>query len=128
MRRPAKSVCLFGIFVAALSVAMLAVPNILLGLFGVPPTSEVRTRVAGIGPVLIAFYYIQAARHEMTEFFRWTVYARASVILFFSLFVLLGLAPAALILFGVIDLLGASWTAAALRPAANPVPQPVEHW
>jgi hypothetical protein len=65
--------------------------------------------------IVLAFYYLHAARAEMTEFFQWTVYARASVIVFFSAFVALGLVEPVLILFGVIDLLGAGWTEMALR-------------
>ena len=67
--------------------------------------------------VILAFYYTQAARNELTNFFQWTAYARASVILFFIVFVLLDMAQPALILFGVIDLLAAVWTHLALRSA-----------
>ena len=60
-------------------------------------------------------YYIQVARKEMTDFFKLTVYTRSSLIIFFAAFVLLGLASPTLILFGVVDLLGAIWTGLALR-------------
>ena len=63
----------------------------------------------------LSFYDIQAARAEWTDFFRWSVYTRGSVILFFVAFVLLGLAPPVLLLFGLVDLLGATWTGLALR-------------
>jgi len=52
---------------------------------------------------------------EMTDFFRWTVYTRSTVIVFFAAFVLLGFARPPLIMFGVVDLLGAIWTSLALR-------------
>lgn len=47
--------------------------------------------------------------------FRWPVPARASVMIFFAGFVVLGFAEPMLILFGVVDLLGAAWTGLALR-------------
>ena len=47
-----------------------------------------------------------------------TVYGRAPVIVFFVSFVLLGIAHAALIMFGVVDLAAAAWTALALRAEA----------
>ena len=65
--------------------------------------------------LLLGFYYLQAARTELTGFFRWTVYARSTVIIFFTVFVLLGYASPALILFGAVDLAGAIWTALSLR-------------
>jgi hypothetical protein len=61
------------------------------------------------------YYYIQAARNEMTGFFRLTVHSRASVIVFFVALVALGLAQPMLIMFGVVDPLAAIWTALALR-------------
>jgi hypothetical protein len=53
----------------------------------------------------------------MTDFFGWTIWARSSVILCFSLFVVMGLASHQLLIFGAVDLLGAIWTGLALRPA-----------
>ena len=69
----------------------------------------------GFSLLILAYYYIQAARNEMTGFFRFAVHGRASVIVFFIAFVVLGLAQPMLILFGVADLLAAIWTAVALR-------------
>ena len=53
--------------------------------------------------------------HELTDFIRWTMYPRSTVILFFAAFVLLGLARPPLLLFGVVDLFGAIWTGLAMR-------------
>jgi hypothetical protein len=66
---------------------------------------------------LLAFYYIQAARKSLAEFIQWTVYARASVIVFFVAFVMLGLARPMLLLFALVDLLAATWTELTLRSA-----------
>jgi hypothetical protein len=59
--------------------------------------------------------------------FRLTVYACSSVIVFFAAFVLLGFANAPLILFGVVDLLGAIWTGLALRSAETTWQKPALH-
>lgn len=115
MSNSARSVFVFGLYLAGLSLILLGGPNFLLGLFGLPATTEVWVRVVGMLVLLLAFYYIQAARAELTLFFQWTVYVRASVIVFFSAFVVLGYATAPLILFGVVDLLGAIWTELTLR-------------
>jgi hypothetical protein len=115
MSKSALSVFVFGLYLALLGIVLLVVPNFLLGLFFLPPTTEVWIRISGMLLLFLGFYYTQAARKEMTDFFRWTIYVRATVILFFTAFVLLGLAEPSLILFGVVDLLGAIWTGAALR-------------
>lgn len=115
MSRPAISVLVFAIYMVGLGLVLLIAPNALLSLFGLPATSEVWIRVVGMLVLLLSLYYFLAARNELTQFFGWTVYARSSVIVFFSAFVLLGFASPMLILFGVIDLLGATWTALALR-------------
>jgi hypothetical protein len=100
-----------------LGLVLLVAPNFLLGLFFLPGTNEVWVRVVGMLVLFLGFYYFQTARKEMTDFFRWTVYLRSTVIVFFAIFVLLGFAGPPLVLFGVVDLLGAIWTGLALRPA-----------
>lgn len=115
MSNGAKSVLVFAIYLLFLGATLLVIPNALLSLFAYPTTDEVWIRVAGMLLVMIAFYYIQAARNELIAFFRWTVYARATVILFFVVFVILGFARPILILFGTVDLLAALWTAVVLR-------------
>ena len=119
MSNSAKSVFVFGVYLVVLGITFLVMPNVPLALFGFPATNEVWIRVVGMLLVLLAFYYIQAARKELTDFFQWTVYTRASVIVFFIAFVVLDLVQATLILFGVVDLLGAIWTQLALRSSRS---------
>jgi hypothetical protein len=115
MSKAAKSLFVFGIYLIVIGLAFLLVPNMQLRLFGFPETSEPWIRVMAVLLLLLAFYYIQAARSEMTKFIRLTVPARASVIVFFIAFIAFGLAQPMLIMFGVVDLLAAIWTSSALR-------------
>ena len=115
MSPAARSVFVFGLYLAGLGGALMLVPNLVLAPFGFPPTSEVWLRVAGSLVAIIGFFFLVAARHELTPFFRATLFARSFLFVSLSGFVLAGLAPAQLILFGVIDLLGALWTFFALR-------------
>ena len=115
MSYSAKTVFVFGIYLVVLGITLIAAPNLLLAAFGFPATNEVWIRVVGMLVLILAFYYTQAARKALTVFFQWTVYARASVFVFFLALVVLGLTKAALILFGAVDLLGAIWTGLALR-------------
>jgi hypothetical protein len=115
MSKSTLSVFVFGLYLLVLGIVMLVAPNFLLGLFSIPSTTEVWIRVAGMLVLFLGIYYTLSSRNGMTNFFPWTVYVRSSVILFFIAFVLLGFVKPQLILFGVVDLLGAIWTGLALR-------------
>ena len=117
MSNSARSVFVFGLYVAVLGIMLIVAPNFLLRTISRTSTTEVWIRVVGLLLLYLGFYYTQAARKEMTDFFRWTVYLRSTVIVFFAAFVLLGFANPPLIMFGVVDLLGAIWTGLALRSA-----------
>lgn len=115
MSRAAKSLLIFGIYLCGLGLSLLLAPNLILQLFGVPPTNEVWIRINGMFLLCLSFYYVQTARNELTMFIRWTIWTRIAVIFYFAAFVLLLSAPNALLLFGLIDLLAAIWTWLALK-------------
>ncbi len=115
MRDATISMYVFGVYLGLTGITLLVAPNFLLGLLGISATSQVWIRVVGEFGIFVSFYYIQAARTRLVPFYYWTVYARASVILFSVTFVLLGLVEAVVLLLALIDLLGAIWTGLALR-------------
>ncbi len=119
MSRAATSIRVFGIYLIFLGAAVIAAPNLVLALFGLPPTSEVWLRVVGLLAAILGFYYVQAARHDLVPFYRASVPARVAAFLGFVAFVLFGLVKAPLILFGAVDLLGAGWTFFALRSSSS---------
>jgi hypothetical protein len=118
MSQAAKSLFVFGIYLCALGLILLLIPNRILQVFGAPPTNEVWIRINGMFVLCLSFYYLQAARHGLTDFIRWTVWTRIAVIFYFTAFVLLISAPRALLLFGLIDLAAALWTWLALKKEA----------
>jgi hypothetical protein len=115
MSSPAKSVFAHGIYLVLSGITLITVPNLLFGLLGITATGEVWIRVVGVLTLILGFYFIQAARQEVTEFIRWTVVARITFMSFCVIFVLLGFIGPVLLLFGLLDLLGAIWTGLALR-------------
>jgi hypothetical protein len=121
MTRAAVSVLVFAFYLLALGALLVVAPNVILGLFGLPAASEVWIRVVGVLTFNIGYYYAQAARHGLTQFFRFTVHARSAVVVFFAAFVAAGLVKPVLILFGLVDLAGAVWTWRAIpRSSAQP--------
>lgn len=115
MSRAATSLFVFTIYLLGLGLILIFFPNFLLGMFGMPATSEVWIRVVGVLLWIIAYYYYVSARAEFRPMLVASVYARAAVIVFFAAFVLFKLAQPTLILFGGIDLLAAGWTWWALK-------------
>ncbi len=118
MTPASKSIYYFGFYLALLAVTLLAFPNTLLGLFQIELTSEVWIRVVGVVVLNIGILYVFMASSSNVLFMTLTIYLRASVLLWFIIFVALGMAPVQLILFGLADAAGAVWTLVTLRKKA----------
>lgn len=115
MSKSAFSLRVFSIYMFTLGAVLVADPNLLLSILGIPETQEVWIRVVGMLVIIIGYLEFMASRNELLVFFRWSVKARLSVLVFFISFVVLGFAPPILILFGAIDAAAAIWTAVCLR-------------
>ena len=115
MSKAARSSFVFGIYLVLLGLFLLIAPNTLIMFFGLPAANDVWIRVLGMVLFLLSYYYIQAARKNLTDFFRWSVVVRASVIVFFAVFVILDVVKPILLLFGGADFVAAMWTYLALR-------------
>ena len=119
VNRAATSILVFGIYLAAVGAILLFAPNLLLGVLGFPPTTEVWIRVVGILVLYLAYYFVRSARAGTVDFWRWTTHVRFALIFFFAGLVLLRLAQPQLLLLGVADFSGAIWTTLALRQSAQ---------
>jgi len=120
MKTSAKTLLVFGIYLIGMGAGFVLMPNLLLAPLGFPPTTEVWSRVVGALALLLAFYYIQAARANLRPLIEWTVTGRMSVFVLFTLFVLAGWASPMLAVLGSFDLVMALWTAWALRKESQP--------
>jgi hypothetical protein len=115
MSRSALSLFVFSIYLYIMGFVLVVTPDTLVRIFKFPDADGLWIRVVGMLVIILGFYYSHVARAEIRPFFVWTVIARSSVLLFFLAFVIAGLAPPALILFGVIDFAAAMWTLFAMR-------------
>ena len=122
MTRSGRSLWVFGLYVWLVAAGLLLIPNLMLGLFGLPETNEIWIRVVGIPLVLLGGYYFLAGRNDLVPFIRLSVPARASVILFYLILALTGAVEPTILLFGVVDLVGAGWTALSIRADQTNVP------
>lgn len=115
MTPAARTLFQFGLYLLVAGSALLLVPALMLQPLGVPVPADVWVRVVGLLAIALGLYYRVAARAELLAFMRLSVWVRLGVAVVFGAFVLGGLAPAALLGFGLIDAAGAAWTARALR-------------
>jgi hypothetical protein len=105
------SVFVFGIILVAIhGFGFVVIPNTVLGLFKVPQTKEVWIRILGFIIALLGAYYIVAGLYHLTAFAWATVFGRFAVLLFLIVIAALKMTKATIILFGIIDAAGATWT------------------
>ena len=115
MTPAARSLQVFGIYLLVLAAALVIAPNVLLALFGMPPTQEVWIRILGLLVGIVGAYDVLMATRSLRPLYMATVVARAVAFILLTAFALLQIGPPQLALFGIIDLLGALWTWSALR-------------
>jgi hypothetical protein len=118
MKKSSLSLFVFGMYLIGIGLGLVFIPNFVLGTLGLPATDEVWPHVVGALALVLAFYYISAARADLRPFAQWTVPARIAVFLAFAGFVFAGWVGPIMIVLGVVDLLGALWTGSALKTEA----------
>ena len=91
------------------------IPNVALGLFGLPTTTEIWVHVLGYSLLAVAGDFLVAARREVTDLFRISIAFRLGLLVVFGLLVAAGSASPALLLLAVSDVIFALWTALGLR-------------
>ena len=104
------SIYVFGIYTVFVGAGFLFMPNVVLPMFKMPKTEEPWIRVMAVLVLVIAALYLVAGYYNLPEIFWATVFTRFFVLLGFSALVLAKKAQPMLIMFGVIDALGAVWT------------------
>jgi hypothetical protein len=110
MYSTATSIFVFGIYLFFVGAGFLLIPNILLPLFGFPKTEEPWIKVMATLVLIIAFFYLVAARHDIIPIYWASVFGRFFTFLIFMVLVFTKNAKPMLILFGIVDALGALWT------------------
>lgn len=119
--KSALSVLVFGVYLSILALGFLIFPNTALSLLGLPHTNEVWIRVVGMLLLGMSYYYIQMSRLEFKPFFRFSAQARAMVIVFIIVFLLLDYTKIGLLILALVDFLAALWTAFALKSESESI-------
>lgn len=119
MHPASRSIKVFGIYVILTGIGLLLAPALVLAPLGVPAPTEIWIRVLGALAVVLGFYYWACGSADAVAFFHASIRGRVLFAALSLLIVVVFAAPAQLLLFAVIDLLGAAWTARGLSAGAR---------
>ena len=118
-----RSMQVWAIYALVIGASLLLIPNVILGVFGIPETEEVWVRVVGVVVLAIDVLYWSFVRRgaevalPATVYERWLVAALLAVLAFTT-------GPWQLVLFGLADFAGGIWTFVALRSDDQEVKRP----
>ncbi len=115
----ARSLQAFGLYLCIAGVGLLLAPALLLAPLGLTVTDDAWVRMVGILALALGVGDVLAGREAVASLIHWSVWRRVAAGLGIGVLVLLGLAPAALLLFAALDIAAALWTATALRRVAT---------
>ncbi|MEZ5009755.1 MAG: hypothetical protein R2728_01000 [Chitinophagales bacterium] len=115
MSRSAKTIFFFGVYVFLTGIAILISPNFIFKTFGLPLTDEVYPYCMSILMIVVGFYYMFTGKTESIGFFKASVFGRTFGFLALTAVVLVKLGPPIILLFGLLDLLGAIITGIELK-------------
>ena len=115
MSAAARSVFAFGCYAALAGLGLTLVPGVVLGLLGFPPPADGWVRVVGVLAICVGLFHMTSARNELAAYLRASVTIRLLFAVGLVGLVIARLAPLPLVLFAILDVLGALWTAVALR-------------
>jgi len=110
MSNAARSITVFGIYLAVFGVLFFFIPNSILPLLGFAATTEPWIRLTGLLTAILGIYFLYSVRNSDVVFYRATIYARLIFFAGVTTLVILGWASPLLVLFGMVDLAGAAWT------------------
>jgi hypothetical protein len=115
MTSTAKSIFFYSFYMMGTGLGLLFIPNLVLGIFGFPPTSDIWIRILGLFAFCAGMLYFYCGRTNQTGFFRVSISER--IVFFLGIVGIVLFLPAnpLLILIGSVDLFGAIWTALTLR-------------
>ncbi len=110
MNSTTLSVFVWGIYVILSGFMLLVFPRATLSLFGHEAPKDHWVRVVGILALSLGYFYIVAAQNELESLYWASLFARFAGFLGFAALVVFKKAKPKIILFGIIDVLGALWT------------------
>jgi hypothetical protein len=115
MSAAARSVFAFGCYAVLAGLGLVVMPGVVLGLLGFPAPADGWVRVVGMLAICVGFFHMTSARNELEAYLRASVTIRLLFAVGLTGLVIARVGALPLMLFAIVDVLGALWTAVALR-------------
>lgn len=115
MTKSAKSLYYFGFYVLLIGIIICIIPDKFIEILKLPEIPTAWARVVGLLAIIIGCYDILSGRNNVKPLIKASIYLR--ILFFVGVLVLFisGQMPKEILPLGVIDLLGAVWTAFSLK-------------
>ncbi|HMW40105.1 MAG: hypothetical protein K1X68_03700 [Saprospiraceae bacterium] len=115
MTNSSKSAFYFGIYLISTGLVFILIPDTVISLMQLPAIPEGWGRMIGLLAAVIGIYYIVSGKANAQSFIKSSIYVRFGFLISVILLYLTGQMPVSIIIFGLVDALGAVWTAMALK-------------
>ncbi|MDO9091878.1 MAG: hypothetical protein Q7U99_04425 [Rubrivivax sp.] len=110
-----RSLQVFGLYLCGTGALLLLAPAVLLAPLDLPVPQDVWIHILGVVALALGFSDLMAAREGGVSLLRASVWRRALAGVALLALVLAAMAPAAVLLFALVDMAAAVWTALAMR-------------
>ncbi len=111
------SIRVWGWYAGLAGLSFLLVPDFEFSMLGIEGEPDAWVRMIGALAVVLAIYYLTAARYELRPFYVATIVGRLTLAAL-ALTIAFGFGPWQIALFGILDIGGAAWTYLAMRSEA----------
>jgi len=118
MTKPGKSLYYFGFYVLLTGLIICIMPAQFISLLKLPEISAAWARIIGLLVIIIGSYDILNGRNNVLPLIKASIYLRLLFFIGVLLLFLTGQMPKEILPLGIIDLLGAIWTAFSLKAAS----------
>jgi hypothetical protein len=119
MSKARVSIIGYALYLATAGLLLALIPNVLLPLVGLPPSTDAWIRLVGSLAFVLGIKGIQNSRFEIAPAFQFDVYTRTLVGTFIVVLVILHIAPPIFLALAALDYAGSIWTQLALRADAR---------
>ena len=110
MSGAAKSIFMWGVYMMFAGICFMLMPNVILPLLDFEADKEPWVLVGASLIAILGYYYVVAARHKLTPFFRATILGRFLILCWYGLLVVVHKSQWQLLLLAIPDQFGGLWT------------------
>ena len=117
MNKSARSVFFFSFYMILMGLFMIFFPIVTLRILSIKEDASILVRFIGMVVIFMGYIYFRAGLSEkkFRPLYMLTLHTRFSAIIILTLFVVFLKANPVIIIFGLIDLAGATWTIVSMR-------------